>query len=179
MREHARLPTLRVMHVPDTSALLAELRSLPEAAAVTRVSTLGANADGRAVPALLAAALDASSTPRIVSAAWDAIAAIAARRGAAPLAASESSARAHDSDARTDVDVVVPVIGAVTTAVVVALLVRVGDHVERGAVLLELDTDKASIEITAETSARVNAVNVALGDTVAIGAVLLRLTPSG
>jgi|GEM_PF-4705544 len=86
--------------------------------------------------------------------------------------------RPHQTDAPGDVDVLVPVIGAVATAVVVALHVRLGDHVERGAVLLELDTDKASIEITAETSATIAAVLVALGDTVAIGAVLLRLGQS-
>lgn len=163
------------MHAPDTDALLAQLRSLPEAAAVTRVIALGAESDGHAVPALLAAALDPSSTPRVVSAAWDAIAAIAARRGAARVTTSHRAVRPHHTDAHDELDVVVPVIGAITAAVVVALHARAGGRVQRGAVLVELDTDKASIEITAETSATVVSVHVAVGDAVTIGATLLRL----
>ncbi|MBK7105380.1 MAG: dihydrolipoyllysine-residue acetyltransferase [Ignavibacteriae bacterium] len=55
---------------------------------------------------------------------------------------------------------------------IVKVLVSVGDKVEVDQILLEIETDKATVEIPAEISGIVKSVNVKDGDTVKVGEVI-------
>jgi len=72
--------------------------------------------------------------------------------------------------------VVMPQMGLeVTEGTVAEILVSVGDAVEEGAALFEMETDKAIAEVTAPRAGIVRKLEVSAGETVAIGAVLLLL----
>jgi pyruvate dehydrogenase E2 component (dihydrolipoamide acetyltransferase) len=61
---------------------------------------------------------------------------------------------------------------------VVSVLVKAGDTVTEGQPVIEIETDKAVIEVPANVGGTVQTVNVNVGDTVKIGAVLLTLGAS-
>ena len=58
---------------------------------------------------------------------------------------------------------------------VVSVLVSVGDHIEEDQPVLELETDKAVIEVPASTGGTVTAVHVKEGENAAVGQLLLTL----
>ena len=58
---------------------------------------------------------------------------------------------------------------------VVSLLVSVGDRIEEDQPVLELETDKAVIEVPSSTGGTVTAVHVKEGDNAAVGQLLLTL----
>ncbi|MCD0161668.1 dihydrolipoyllysine-residue acetyltransferase, partial [Deinococcus sp. 6YEL10] len=58
---------------------------------------------------------------------------------------------------------------------VVTVLVKPGDTVTEGQPIIEIETDKAVIEVPAETAGTVEAVNVTVGDTVKVGGVIATL----
>ena len=58
---------------------------------------------------------------------------------------------------------------------VVSVLVSVGDHIEEDQPVLELETDKAVIEVPASTGGTVTAVHVKEGESAAVGQLLLTL----
>src|SRR5262250_555766 len=60
-----------------------------------------------------------------------------------------------------------------TEAEIVAVLVREGDVIAEDAPLLEVETDKARVEIPSPMAGRVEKVHVQPGDTVKVGAVLV------
>jgi 2-oxoglutarate dehydrogenase E2 component (dihydrolipoamide succinyltransferase) len=73
-------------------------------------------------------------------------------------------------------DVVMPRLGeSIVEATLVAWRVSVGQAVQRGEVLAEVETDKATNEIPSPTEGRVSALTVPEGATVPVGAVILRL----
>lgn len=73
-------------------------------------------------------------------------------------------------------DLKLPDLGdSVASAVVVGILVKEGDLLEVGAPFLELETDKAVVEVPATEGGRVEAVLVKAGDEVKTGQVVLRL----
>ncbi|MBW2504049.1 MAG: biotin/lipoyl-binding protein, partial [Deltaproteobacteria bacterium] len=75
-------------------------------------------------------------------------------------------------------DIRVPEVSdGVESGTVVAIAVSVGDTVEEDQTLLEMETDKAVIEIPSPSSGTITAVNVSEGDTVDIGAVIMTLEP--
>ena len=75
------------------------------------------------------------------------------------------------------VDVVIPKIGeSVTVAIISRLRVKVGEAVSEGLPVLEIDSDKASMEIPAPASGVLSELLVAEGDEVPIGAVVARIT---
>ena len=57
-------------------------------------------------------------------------------------------------------------------AEIVKVLVSVGDKVEVDQILLEIETDKATVEVPAERSGVVKSINVKDGDTVKVGTVI-------
>ena len=61
----------------------------------------------------------------------------------------------------------------VTTGDVLRVLVRPGDSIAVGQAVLELETDKATIEVPSGVSGRVDSVRVGAGDRVTVGQVLL------
>src|SRR6266542_1451144 len=69
---------------------------------------------------------------------------------------------------------VLPDLGeGLTEAEIVAVLVREGDVIQEDAPLLEVETDKARVEIPSPASGRVERVHVRPGQTVKVGAVLI------
>jgi 2-oxoglutarate dehydrogenase E2 component (dihydrolipoamide succinyltransferase) len=70
-------------------------------------------------------------------------------------------------------DIVVPELGeSISEGTVARWLVEVGDAVEEDAPLVELETDKASVEIPAPASGVLKEIRVEAGDDVPVGAVL-------
>ena len=70
---------------------------------------------------------------------------------------------------------VVPDLGAGVSATIAELAVVPGQQVDVGALIAQLESEKAVLEITAERAGRVVALLVAKGDTVSAGAALLEL----
>jgi len=71
----------------------------------------------------------------------------------------------------------VPFLGeGVTKAAVAGILVGVGDTVKSGQPLIEVDTDKVTVEIPAEAGGTVDSIHVAAGESVQAGAVFMTIT---
>jgi pyruvate dehydrogenase E2 component (dihydrolipoamide acetyltransferase) len=60
-------------------------------------------------------------------------------------------------------------------ATIVEWCVQVGAHVERDALLVELETTKASIELPCPVAGRVSELHAAVGEVVAVGGPLVTL----
>ncbi len=77
-------------------------------------------------------------------------------------------------------DIIVPTLGeSVSEATVGAWAVAEGDAVKKDDVLVELETDKVSVEVRAEEDGTITKIVAAEGDTVEIGAVLAQLGEGG
>lgn len=77
-------------------------------------------------------------------------------------------------------DILVPQLGeSVTEATVGSWMVKTGDTVARDDVLVELETDKVSVEVRAEADGVMGAIAAPEGETVEIGAKLGELTAGG
>lgn len=77
-------------------------------------------------------------------------------------------------------DIIVPTLGeSVTEATVGAWQVSEGDAVKKDDILVELETDKVSVEVRAEEDGVLAKIIAAEGDTVEIGAVLAQLGEGG
>ena len=61
----------------------------------------------------------------------------------------------------------------------IALEVAVGEQIERGKVLGQVETDKAVVEIEAPATGVLTAIDRPVGDTVAMGARIGGVTPAG
>lgn len=76
-------------------------------------------------------------------------------------------------------DLVVPKLGdGVDSAEILNILVQVGDTLSKGDTLLELESDKATVEIPAELSGQLTELSVAVGDSVAPGQVIGKVSSS-
>ncbi|MCP2014744.1 pyruvate dehydrogenase E2 component (dihydrolipoamide acetyltransferase) [Deinococcus sp. HSC-46F16] len=62
---------------------------------------------------------------------------------------------------------------------VVTVLVKPGDQISEGQPVIEIETDKAVVEVPASAGGTVEAVNVNVGDTVQVGGVILTLGGGG
>ncbi|MCX6169122.1 MAG: 2-oxo acid dehydrogenase subunit E2 [Ignavibacteriales bacterium] len=66
----------------------------------------------------------------------------------------------------------IPVLGEnISSAQITKVLLKVGDHVEQDQIVLEIETDKATVEVPLEVSGTVKEVKVKDGDKVAVGSV--------
>jgi pyruvate dehydrogenase E2 component (dihydrolipoamide acetyltransferase) len=73
-------------------------------------------------------------------------------------------------------EIKLPILGEnVDSGVVVNVLVSEGDEVNEGQPLLELETEKATVEVPASASGRVKEVRVKEGDTINVGQVIFTL----
>jgi pyruvate dehydrogenase E2 component (dihydrolipoamide acetyltransferase) len=63
----------------------------------------------------------------------------------------------------------------ITTATIVGVLVGVGDQIKAGQAVLELETDKAVLEVPSDVAGAVTAVHVKAGQEIGIGQLLLTL----
>lgn len=76
--------------------------------------------------------------------------------------------------------VVLPQMGLeVSEGLVTAISVAIGDSVEEGDVVAEVETDKAIAEVPAPASGTVVGIDVELGETILVGATILRLGEPG
>lgn len=95
----------------------------------------------------------------------------------APAAPAATAPVASGSAAGGSVQATLPDVGDnIEKGTVVAVLVDVGDSVAEGQPIIELETDKAVVEVPANASGTVQSVNVQVGDSVKVGAPLLTLT---
>ncbi len=76
-------------------------------------------------------------------------------------------------------DVKVPDIGDFSDVPVIAVLVSVGDTVEKEDPLIELESDKATMEVPSSHAGKVTEIKVAEGDTVTEGDVILVVEEAG
>ena len=75
-------------------------------------------------------------------------------------------------------EIVLPELGdGIETGEVVNILVSTGDDVAQDSVLLELETDKAVIELPSPQAGKIASVRIKKGDTVKVGQVLFTLEP--
>lgn len=61
----------------------------------------------------------------------------------------------------------------ISAAAVTAVMVKVGDNIELGASVIEIETDKAAVEVPSEVSGIVKEVKINVGDSVKTGDVLI------
>ena len=76
-------------------------------------------------------------------------------------------------------DVKVPDIGDFTDVPVVSVLVAVGDTVAAEDPLIELESDKATMEVPSPAAGVVKSIVVSEGDTVSEGSVILQIEAEG
>ncbi|QMV41197.1 2-oxoglutarate dehydrogenase complex dihydrolipoyllysine-residue succinyltransferase [Cohnella cholangitidis] len=77
-------------------------------------------------------------------------------------------------------DIIVPAMGeSITEGTVSKWIVKVGDSVKQGDLLLELETDKVNLEISAEQDGVVTEILASEGDTVKIGEAVGRIGAAG
>ncbi len=75
-------------------------------------------------------------------------------------------------------DVQIPKLGMSTVEVgITAVLVKVGDRVEPSTIVVEVESEKATVEIEAGSTGTVVEILVAEGDDANVGDVLVRLAP--
>lgn len=67
----------------------------------------------------------------------------------------------------------------ISSAVIVGVLVKVGDSITVDQSVLELETDKATIEVPSDVSGTITALNVKEGDKVTIGQVMFEVSDDG
>jgi pyruvate dehydrogenase E2 component (dihydrolipoamide acetyltransferase) len=73
-------------------------------------------------------------------------------------------------------EIKLPILGEnVDSGVVINVLVSEGDEVAEGHPLIELETEKATVEVPASTSGRVKEISVKEGDTIKVGQLILIL----
>lgn len=76
-------------------------------------------------------------------------------------------------------DVVLPQMGLeVSEGTVTAVLVAVGESVDEGQTVVEVETDKAIAEVAASRSGVVTSISVEVGDTIPVGATLVQIGDS-
>jgi pyruvate dehydrogenase E2 component (dihydrolipoamide acetyltransferase) len=110
----------------------------------------------------------------------------AAAGAAAPASAGTANEAAEVSVPQTDAapgggtaDLTVPDIGDFTDVPVISVFVKAGDTITKDAPLVELESDKATMEVPALSGGVVRDVLVKVGDKVSQGTVLARLAVAG
>jgi pyruvate dehydrogenase E2 component (dihydrolipoamide acetyltransferase) len=74
------------------------------------------------------------------------------------------------------IEIKLPILGEnVDSGVVLSVLVSKGDEVAEGQPVIELETEKATVEVPASASGRVQEINVKEGETIKVGQVILLL----
>src|SRR4029450_5314009 len=78
------------------------------------------------------------------------------------------------------VEIKLPVLGEnVESATVVKLLIKPGDLISRDQPIMELETEKASVDLPAPAAGTAKDIQVKEGDTVKVGQVLLTIEENG
>ncbi len=125
---------------------------------------------------------DAATVPAPVASAPVASAS-AAPTATAPAAAAPASpvtvAPVAHASAGAAIELRVPDIGDFTDIPVTAVFIADGDTIAKEQPMLELESDKATMEVPAEASGTVSGVRIKVGDKVSRGTVIALLTPFG
>ncbi|TSA83155.1 dihydrolipoyllysine-residue acetyltransferase [Deinococcus detaillensis] len=88
----------------------------------------------------------------------------------------QQSAPASQASSGAGQDVVLPDVGDnIEQGIIVSVLVSAGDDITEGQAIMELETDKAVVEVPSSAAGKVASVSVKVGDSVKIGGVLLTL----
>ena len=132
--------------------------------------------DNVAEPDSNAASRDAATAQRVAQAQQD-----AQKEQAGQATDSKSAAPAPQSDGGQSSggsqQVTLPDVGDnIEKGTVVTILVGVGDAVSEGQPVIELETDKAVVEVPANASGTVQSVAVKIGDTIPVGGTILTLS---
>ena len=91
----------------------------------------------------------------------------------APASEASSEPASQASTAASDLEIVIPKLGdGVEGAEVLNIMVSEGDTLEKGDALLELESDKATVEIPSEVAGVLQSLQIAVGDTVSEGQVI-------
>ncbi|CAM3564720.1 2-oxo acid dehydrogenase subunit E2 [Deinococcus frigens] len=100
------------------------------------------------------------------------------QEAAAPAPAAATPAAPTSSGSSTTV--ALPDVGDnIEKGTVVTVLVKVGDTVKEGDPVIEIETDKAVIEVPSSAGGTVESIGVAVGDTVNVGGTILTLSGGG
>lgn len=137
---------------------------------------------GQAIATVLLAGADThKAAAPVVAPVVAPAAAVSAPVAAADDASADLNTKAPGAPAADEVefDVLVPDVGEGQPVTVIEIAVKTGDVVAVGDLLVLIESDKASMEITAETAGRVLAVHVAVGDEVGTGARVATLVREG
>ena len=77
-------------------------------------------------------------------------------------------------------EITLPALGEnIDSATVTKVLVKVGDTIQKDQPIMELDTEKASVDVPASSSGTVKEIRVKEGDVLNVGQVVLVLEESG
>ncbi|WP_288403563.1 dihydrolipoyllysine-residue acetyltransferase [uncultured Deinococcus sp.] len=118
-------------------------------------------------------ASDASTAQQVAQAQQDAQKVQAGEQPGSGAGSSGGSAQAQSSGGQ---DLTLPDVGDnIEKGTVVTVLVNPGDTVTEGQPIIEIETDKAVVEVPASAGGTVQSVAVKVGDTVAVGGVILTL----
>ncbi len=98
---------------------------------------------------------------------------------AGSAASAPAAAPATPATGGGTIDVKVPDIGDFKDVPVVSVMVKVGDAIEKDAPLVELESDKATMEVPSPAAGKVAAIKVKEGDKVSEGSVILVLEATG
>ncbi|MFB9993715.1 dihydrolipoyllysine-residue acetyltransferase [Deinococcus oregonensis] len=165
------------VNVGDTVKIGAVLLTLGGGAAAGAPAEASAPVSPAAEPDIATVATDADTANRVAQAQQQ-----SQKEQAAPPvtgASSPAPAAAPAAAASAGAQVTLPDVGDnIEQGTVVTVLVKAGDTVTEGQPVIEIETDKAVIEVPANVGGTVQTVNVNVGDTVKIGAVLLTLGAS-
>jgi pyruvate dehydrogenase E2 component (dihydrolipoamide acetyltransferase) len=101
------------------------------------------------------------------------------RAASAPSAPSTPSPAAEPAGASATVPLVVPDIGGFTNVPVVTVFVNAGDTIAKDAPLIELESEKSTMEVPAAQAGRIRDVKVRVGDKVSQGDVLALIEIAG
>jgi pyruvate dehydrogenase E2 component (dihydrolipoamide acetyltransferase) len=97
----------------------------------------------------------------------------------APAAAAAPAPAPAASAPATVTELLVPDIGGFTNVPVIGVLVNTGDVIEKDAPLVELESEKATMEVPATSAGRIRDVKVRVGDKVSQGDVLAIVEVAG
>ncbi len=78
-----------------------------------------------------------------------------------------------------EIEVKVPDIGDFSDIPIITVMVEVGEQVEEEQALIELESDKATMEVPAPSAGKVTSIAVKVGDTVSEGSLILTLESAG
>jgi pyruvate dehydrogenase E2 component (dihydrolipoamide acetyltransferase) len=79
----------------------------------------------------------------------------------------------------SDIEVFLPALGeGIESGLVAGVLVEVGDQIDEGNALIELETDKAVLPVPTPIPGKVSKLNIAVGDTIEVGGLIANIEAS-